>query len=215
MSEDIRQQLSALMDGELDKDSARFLMRRLETDASLKTQWERMHLARAVLRRQDSLHAVDGFAERVMTQLQAEPLPQQAAMPRFSGWLKYGTGGAIAAGVAVAALMLGRPVTTPLSPMDAPNVAVAPVAPRVPVNPGNFIVPQSPVAAQAASYGSLEQPLGIDPRLQSYLMRHYEAAGSAGRSGVAPYVLLVIPASAVPGQKRSGDEPAATLPPQR
>src|SRR4051812_6137462 len=94
-SEDIRQQLSALMDGELDKDSARFLMRRLETDASLKAQWERMHLARGVLRRQDSLHAAEGFALRVMAKLQAEPQPQQSAASRFNGWLKYGTGGAI------------------------------------------------------------------------------------------------------------------------
>jgi len=213
MSEDIRQQLSALMDGELDKDSARFLMRRLDTDASLRAQWERMHLARAVLRRQDSLHAADGFAQRVMTQLQAEPQPQRASMPRFSGWLKYGTGGAIAAGVAVAAMMLSHPVSVPNAPADAPTIAVAPVAPRPAALPGNFIVPQSPVPAQAVSYGSLEQPLGIDPRLQSYLMRHYEAAGSAGRSGVAPYVLLVLPASTEP--KRSGDEPATALPQQR
>jgi sigma-E factor negative regulatory protein RseA len=214
MSEDIRQQLSALMDGELDKDSARFLMRRLDTDASLKAQWERMHLARGVLRRQDSLNAADGFTQRVMAQLQAEPQPRHVAMPRFSGWLKYGTGGAIAAGVAVAAMMLSHPVSVPNGPADAPTtVAVTPVAPRPSTLPGNFIVPQSPVPAQAVSYGSLEQPLGIDPRLQSYLMRHYEAAGSAGRSGVAPYVLLVLPAS--PEPKRSGDEPATALPQQR
>ncbi|HOV58400.1 MAG TPA: sigma-E factor negative regulatory protein, partial [Rhodanobacteraceae bacterium] len=52
MSEQLREQLSALMDGELDPDGARFLLRRIAADADLKRRWERQHLARAALRRQ-------------------------------------------------------------------------------------------------------------------------------------------------------------------
>jgi sigma-E factor negative regulatory protein RseA len=40
----------------------------------------------------------------------------------------------------------------------------------------------------------------MDPRLQSYLIRHYEAAGGASRNGMAPYVLLVVPVQPEPQQ---------------
>jgi sigma-E factor negative regulatory protein RseA len=200
MSQDVREQLSALMDGELDRDSARFLLRRVDADPALKAQWERMQWMRAALRRQTSLAAPAGFAARVMAEVEREAAPQRA--PRFTGWIKYGTGGAIAAGVAVAALMLGRPADLPPAAVSAGVATTAPsAAPVVPAvsRPAGFndnlVQPRPLVNAQAASYGSLEQPIGIDPRLQSYLVRHYEAAGGSGRSGVAPYVLLLVPAS--------------------
>jgi sigma-E factor negative regulatory protein RseA len=37
------------------------------------------------------------------------------------------------------------------------------------------------------------QPIAIDPRMQSYLVRHYQAAGAGGQSGFVPYVLLSTP----------------------
>lgn len=41
----VSEQLSALMDGELSEDEARFLRRRLEGDPELRAKWERLHLA--------------------------------------------------------------------------------------------------------------------------------------------------------------------------
>ena len=69
MSQDVREQLSALMDGELDRDSTRFLLRRLDADPALKSQWERMQLARAALRRPTALAAPAGFADRVIAEI--------------------------------------------------------------------------------------------------------------------------------------------------
>ena len=45
-----RQQLSALMDGELSPDEARFLLRRLQHDEELGSTWERWQLCGDVLR---------------------------------------------------------------------------------------------------------------------------------------------------------------------
>lgn len=41
----VSEQLSAMMDGELSEDEARFLRRRLEGDPELRAKWERLHLA--------------------------------------------------------------------------------------------------------------------------------------------------------------------------
>ncbi|HEY0181057.1 MAG TPA: hypothetical protein VGC30_15685, partial [Dokdonella sp.] len=61
--------------------------------------------------------------------------------------------------------------------------------------PGEFhpplLAPDVPVAP--ASFGTqyeYVQPSAVDPRLQSYLLRHYQAVGGSGQSGFVPYVLL-------------------------
>ena len=60
-----RQQLSALMDGELLADEARFLLRRLQHDHDLAGCWERWQLCGDVLRGHAQAPAPAGFAERV------------------------------------------------------------------------------------------------------------------------------------------------------
>lgn len=198
--DEMREQLSALMDGELDRDAARFLLRRVDADPQLKETWERFHLARNSLRRQGALGAEDGFAARVMARLSDEPVPH--AKVRFDGWRRLVAGGAIAAGVATAALMLARPDVprpgqVPIAAAPAP-AAVSPVA--TPIGNENLLQPRPLLSAQPAAFGGGDNSLGLDPRLQSYLIRHYEAAGGASRNGVAPYVLLLVPAQTAPQQ---------------
>ena len=66
MSEDIREQLSALMDGELGRDERAFLLRRLEHDADLRSMWTRMHLVRDVIMCRDRGQInVKGFSKTV------------------------------------------------------------------------------------------------------------------------------------------------------
>jgi sigma-E factor negative regulatory protein RseA len=201
--DEMREQLSALMDGELDRDAARFLLRRVDADTQLTATWERFHLARAALRRQGSLAAGDGFAARVMAQLADEPAPRTSV--RFEGWRRLVAGGAIAAGVAVAALMLVRPEgRTPGQEPIAANASGPVLATPVPAPVVNdsLLQPRPLLSAQpaAATVGGGESTLGMDPRLQSYLIRHYEAAGGASRNGMAPYVLLVVPVQPEPQQ---------------
>jgi hypothetical protein len=101
--------LSALMDGELAAEPTRFLLRRLDHDPELAATWTRWHMIRACLSSDSSRMSVpktgDDLAARVAAVLQTEAEPQV----RQRHWARYVGGGAIAASVAVAALMLNTP----------------------------------------------------------------------------------------------------------
>lgn len=101
-----RENLSAGIDGELSKEALRFLLRRLDHDASMQQAWTHYNLARDGLRRQLPTMASPDFASRVMLAIEQEAMPVGARRTR---WLRWSAGGAIAASVAAAALMVGQP----------------------------------------------------------------------------------------------------------
>jgi len=119
MTDNQRENLSAGMDGELSKEELRFLLRRIDHDAALQQAWSRYHVARDGLRRQLPPLASDGFAARVMQAIEQERVVASGKPRRH--WLHWSAGGAIAAGVAVAALMVAQPAGQPdhLSPQMA------------------------------------------------------------------------------------------------
>lgn len=127
-----REHLCAALDGELGTQELRFLLRRLEHDAALVDEWSRWQLARQSLRGELSVVARGDFAGRVLGAIDGEaavlrPVRKVAAgASARSGargrWLRLSAGGAIAASVAVAALMMSRPVSD-----DMPGPASAPV----------------------------------------------------------------------------------------
>lgn len=106
MSEANMENLSAAMDGELSKEELRFLLRRLDHDASLVQAWTRYHVAGESLRRQLRPMASSDFASRVMAVVEGE---QASIKSPKRDWLRLSLGGAIAASVAVAALMVSQP----------------------------------------------------------------------------------------------------------
>jgi sigma-E factor negative regulatory protein RseA len=141
-----REDLSALMDGELAAEPTRFLLRRLDHDPELGATWSRWHLIRACLvsdpARLQGPALGNDFASRVAAAVQVEAVPRV----RQRHWARYMGGGAIAAGVAVAALMLNTPnprvgapaPVTQSSPAPAPAAATA-LAEAAPA--GNQITP--------------------------------------------------------------------------
>lgn len=106
-NQDTTESLSAGMDGELSAEQLRFLLRRLDHDVSLQQAWDRYHVARDGMRRELPAVASAGFSARVMDAIGQES--RTSAMPRRSHWLRWSAGGAIAASVAAAALMIGSP----------------------------------------------------------------------------------------------------------
>jgi sigma-E factor negative regulatory protein RseA len=199
MNQQIHEQLSVLMDGELDRDQTRFLLKRVGSDAEVPARWARYHVARQALRRQEIVALAPGFADAVMARLDHESI---AHSRNTATWLRWGAGGAIAASVAVAALMLTRPVVNEIP--SQPALAARSAAPQgsaiaatvaATTTKSEFqaplLAPNAPVETAPASFGAdLVEPLATDPRLQPYLIRHYQAAGAVGPSNFVPYVLL-------------------------
>lgn len=112
LNQNARESLSAGMDGELPVEQLRFLLRRLDHDASLRQTWTGYHLARDGLRREGSLQASSGFAARVMLAIDQESNSAPAVSQRHH-WLRWSGGGVIAASVAAAALMISQPAGNP------------------------------------------------------------------------------------------------------
>ena len=163
---DERENLSALFDGELDGDAARFAFKRLGHDAQWREACGRWQLCGDVLRRRahgaaepTPGFAAAGFAERVAAAIQADAAlqaSQRAAAPAQTelkprkaagsrrGW--FG-GAALAASVAVAALFVARPFSddTATGAGDPAQVAQQAAQPA----PAQPAAPQQPVPAPA------------------------------------------------------------------
>jgi len=188
MNDSIREQLSALSDGELASDSARFLLKRLDHDPELGETWERYHQVRDCLRRQQRLAPPD-FAASVMAAIEADAQPGQQRHPgagRRGRFMQWFGGGAIAAAVAVVALMAVRPGETPTVPgatqgnlANVASVTTADLAPAWRLSPVSDR--QSIVVSALPSAGELD----------SYFMQHAEGSASSGQMGVLPYVQTV------------------------
>ncbi len=135
-----REQLSALVDGELGADEARFLLRRMEHDPELAGCQERWQLLGDVMRGQASALAPAGFGAAVAAAVAAEPAPQAEPrrQVRRSGWRAWGGGAALAASVASVGPFRGgwKPKEAPpgesLGPPGIATQAELPPAPTPP-----------------------------------------------------------------------------------
>lgn len=138
-----RQQLSAMLDGELSPDQAKFMLRRLQHDGELAACWERWQVCGDVLRGQRNDLLPADFAGRVALAIagdagaSAEAAPAgRAPRPRLARW---GGGAAIAASVALLAMFASRqlpePGALPEEAAPAPLVAAAPAVVGSPALP--------------------------------------------------------------------------------
>lgn len=182
MNDEMREQLSALMDGELASDQTRFLLRRVDADAALARCWSRYQLAGAVLRRQPAalMPLRADFPELLMHKLDATSRSRGGLRI-----LRWAGGGAIAAAVAVVALVSNRPAGH--GPMAATTIAAAPAATPMP-RAQDVFMPIAP-SFDYAQPASFDTGLFNLPRYD--LHAQYEAALRANVQ--APYVLLVAP----------------------
>ena len=190
-----RQQLSALIDGELDAYQARFLIRRLEHDDSLSGCQERWLIAGDVLRGQLAAVAPVDFAARVAAALPAATAPSPARRGAVRRW-PWAAGGALAAGMALLAVIglpqqpapqapavpevaSAPPVVAPVMPDSVPVVPVVPV-PAV-VAPRTVAAAPSPrpaTAPRAAAVASRAAPAPVTVAAQSPTSELLPATGS-------------------------------------
>ena len=151
MEAHLRQQLSAMMDGELASDEARFLFRRLQHDQDLAGCWERWQVGSALLRGHGGVLMPAGFPQRVARALAEDSaqairaeLPVAAsagAHPRRWAW--WGGGAALAASLALLTVV-PRPASGP-APAAPESTRVAAIQTAMP--------PATPVPQPAATPG--------------------------------------------------------------
>ncbi|MBB1471525.1 hypothetical protein H5368_00600 [Luteimonas sp. MC1782] len=117
-----RRQLSAMLDGELSPDQARFMLRRLQHDTDLADCWERWQVCGDVLRGHGHALLPADFSRRVALAIAAPDAGSangtgQALFRRPRARLVRWGGGALAASMALVALFMARQL--PDSPLPA------------------------------------------------------------------------------------------------
>jgi len=152
-----RQQLSAMLDGELLPDQARFMLRRLEHDGELAACWERWQVCGDILRgRHEALLPADfsrRVADAIAGQDPAGAVATGEASARRPRWARWGGGAALAASVAMAALFVGRqapepdPEPTQEQMQVVASVAAPDTATRVPAPAAAESAPATPAGA--------------------------------------------------------------------
>lgn len=169
---DDRETLSALFDGELHGDAARFAVRRLDHDSAWRQTVGNWQLAGDILRGQVEAPAPAGFAQRVSAALEAEArmdtvpaIAQGVHGPRrpLRSWMP---GAALAASVAVAAFFVARPLDGPGGQVETSPPAVAAVpaqaesrTPRATDTDADTSAGAAPAAALAgAALAAAERP---------------------------------------------------------
>ncbi|KAF1709890.1 hypothetical protein CSC70_09355 [Pseudoxanthomonas kalamensis DSM 18571] len=158
-----RRQLSALLDGDLSADEARFLLRRLQHDQDLHARWERWQLCGDVLRGQAQAPAPAGFAQRVSLAVAADVEVREVSVAADGSAIRTAAprrqllrwGGALAASVAAIALFMANrqlPQPTPAA-TPSPEFASAEAAPAEPVAvlPAAEILSEAPTESPAAA----------------------------------------------------------------
>jgi hypothetical protein len=176
------------------------MARRLGSDRSLGETWERYHLIRACLRQpgeQRALTAIRLDYERAPSRAAAEE-SRSAGHQSQARWLRPLGGAAIAASVAAVAVMLA------VGYSPAPD-------PATPGATQPFASPNPPGVLP------LSQPVSSPQRMNTYLLRHNQAAGQVGRQGFvsqmplisATPVQVIEPASPVPPAEEAGEQAQA------
>ncbi len=187
MSEQIREQVSAFLDGELPGSETELLLKRLTRDAELRESFGRYALIGEALRVTTRVPLSRGFAGRVNCAIDGEPAvanlqPVRGRSPR---WWRPIAGAAVAAGVAaVAVVALQQRAVSPAAR------AIMPVASRALT--AQNLKPAEP--KEAISYtvpAALPDVPAVMPaaRLTKYVFAHSRSSSVLGQSNVLSSLL--------------------------
>lgn len=159
----MKQQISALMDGELFEDEAEVLLDKLKHNPAAHSEWQTYHLISDALRQPDHLHANISAAMR--ERLQSEPTvlaPQRRTGRKMQMY-------ALSAAASVMALAMVAWMSVQVGSEPAPQMAA---------------LQQQPSVVRSASFST-------DKGLNGYLMAHQEFSPSADMQGAASYIRTV------------------------
>jgi sigma-E factor negative regulatory protein RseA len=181
MKDTLNEQLSALVDDELDTGEAALLLRQMGKDETLRNRFARYQLVSDALKNNIPAQVDPGFHQRVQAALQDEAAPQGVpAGMQFGRLVRPFAGVAVAASVAVVAVLSLQSVRETTS-QSTPVIAAVPAAADYIRAEG-----QAPVARSS------------NRDLEAYLVNHNEFAVNRG---MLPYVRIVGQGEQGSGQK--------------
>jgi sigma-E factor negative regulatory protein RseA len=105
MSDQSKQNISQLMDGELTRDCSRFLLKRMLHDGDFRQSWNHYHVLRSAVQQDGQAPLMYNLGSRVAQRLEFNSAALKDSAKPKRGWLKAMTGSAIAASVALLAVM--------------------------------------------------------------------------------------------------------------
>jgi sigma-E factor negative regulatory protein RseA len=202
MSEQIREQISAFLDGELPSSETELLLKRLTRDAELREGFGRYALVGECVRGGGHARLTQGFAARVNRAIDGDsvaddPQPQPR---RATGWWRPLAGAAVAASVAAVAVVAlqQRAVSPPgvpavqimasgglpaiqsgAGPSPTPTIQFAAAGRQV--SPGQVTEPGSYVVPPSSSEGPTPLPAA---RLTNYVFAHSKYSSVMGQNDV-------------------------------
>jgi len=211
MTERIKEQLSAFLDGELPDPESALLLKRLERDDELRGALSRYSLIGAVLRSDGDVPAARQVAARVSAAIAKEPFRAAAlaGVARRETVVRSLAGLAIAAGVAFAAVVLVQQLGRPGPAAAGAVVAQASMPPVVPVQPVEVGADETG-AGEGAAPAYVTPPTSDGPatgipqaELANFLVAHYGYASPLVRRSVGAGLIsddaALLPASPQPG----------------
>jgi sigma-E factor negative regulatory protein RseA len=176
MTDSVKEQLSACLDGQLPKAELDLLLKRAGKDEELQQALGRYALVSHALQAKSPAAASQKFARNVMAAIEAEPASSGRA-PRFSAgatrWLRPVAGLAVAAGVATLAILALQPPTETQPEIVAANPVVS--------DDAAYVVPPAPNPATVSLIPAT--------RLTNYVVAHSEYSSPLGRRTVLSGVL--------------------------
>jgi len=183
MTDPVKEQLSACLDGELPEGELDLLVKQVSRDSQLGASLGRYALIGEALRGQGTVAAPADFAKRIAAAIDAEPPLHSVSPPATqrnpAQWLRPAAGFAIAAGVAaVAILTLRQPAELPEAPYIA-QTSPAQINEPSDSDSASYIVP-----ANTASSSYVPAA-----RLTNYVVAHSEYSTPLGRRSVLSGVL--------------------------
>ena len=181
MSEQQRQHLSDLVDGEIDPAIVHTTLSALESSAELKATWERYHIIGLGMRSEPVREEYRRIATLVGDRVAEEPIPLTMAVARRRRTSRLGpfAGAALAASAAffavfaVPQLFNPGPDTPPIKNLQATSSP-----------PDQFLI------SKPTKRWHLDEP-SLENKLDRFLVNHQEQSPVSGMKGFLPYATVV------------------------
>ncbi len=201
VTDKLREQVSALVDGELPAGEHELLLRRFTVERSLRLHWERCHLIGEAMRKGLPDADTRGFADRVMAALGEETVAVEKPARLGGIWTRAFAGAAVAASVAVVAIVGLR---------HDPHQGYAPSE----IVPGTASVQTPPLSSDFVNSANWQGQLTpVQAAVRANLVEQEDTNSSLTSQGLQPYRYIPRPAPRQPEDAKN--TPKVDQPPRQ